>query len=254
MKPDMNSFLVMAGHGLFKDGRWTGVRDPRDIPAVEQHIIDAVRICRTAGYGVLFMSGSRTRPSDPKCLTGGVTNSEAEGMMEFLRNRNVDTDGLLILVEPLARTTLENLTWCLLAYRAALGRWPTGRIGFLTWKFKSLRVYLNSLGLGLGNRFEFFGSGEPADPENARFELLHVARMLGDDRSELVDPLERGPQFEALRQSRTHPDYQGRFYEAVLDVYVGADQSESAREACQFVNDLRSLEPGLGWRELIKPW
>ena len=146
--------LMLAGHAIYEGGRWHGGHQNED-GLYETHVRDAFRIFATEGYHALALSGGRSRPH----LANPVSNSEAQGMLEYAREAGL---GGVVLLEQFGRDSFENVLFSMLCFHKKFGEWPS-RVGAVSWKFKALRFYLIACGLRLAEgRFRFFGSGDPA--------------------------------------------------------------------------------------------
>jgi hypothetical protein len=231
--------LMLAGHAIYQDGVWHGGHQNED-RLYATHVRDAFRIFADEGYAALALSGGRSRPQ----LAEKVSNSEAEGMLEYARDAGFA--GGTVLLERFGRDSFENLFFSMLCFHEQFGEWPS-RVGAVSWKFKALRFYLIACGLRLADgRFRFFGSGDPSE-----FEEFAIASVQYDAAivrgGEIVDPLHRDAGwFGAKRMGRTprefstHADYLAR----VKQEYGHAG----------LIDQVESIAPGPQWRSFEWPW
>src|SRR3984957_10218276 len=94
--------LMLAGHAIYQDGQWHGGHQNED-RLYEQHVRDAFRIFAGEGYQSLVLSGGRSRPH----LADKVSNSEAQGMLQYARKAGLA--GEPVLLEQFGRDSFENL-------------------------------------------------------------------------------------------------------------------------------------------------
>ena len=236
--------LMLAGHAIFQDGVWHGGHQNED-RHYGQHVRDVFRIFADEGYHALALSGGRSRPH----LADRVSNSEAEGMLEYARRSGLPCDPDAILQERYGRDSFENLFFSMLAYHRRFGEWPS-RVGAVSWKFKALRFYLIACGLQLaGGRFRFYGSGDP-DSQPA-IEAFAAASVQYDAMivrgGEIVDPLHRDAEwFAAKRMGRTPREFPNNeaYLAEVKKVYGNAD----------LIDQVESVQPGPAWRDISWPW
>jgi hypothetical protein len=231
--------LMLAGHAIYQDGRWHGGHQNED-RLYETHVRDAFRIFADEGYQALVLSGGRSRPQ----LADKVSNSEAEGMWEYVRAAGLAPGG--VLLERFGRDSFENLLFSMLCFHRQFGGWPS-RVGAVSWKFKALRFYLIACGLRLGDgRFRFFGSGDPSG-----FEEFAIAGVQYDAAivrgGQIVDPLHRDAQwFAPKRLGRTPAEFatNADYLNRVKREYGHADLIEL----------VESISPGPAWRSVQWPW
>jgi hypothetical protein len=236
--------LMLAGHAIYQDGLWHGGHQNED-RLYEKHVRDALRIFAEEGYQALALSGGRSRPH----LADKVSNSEAEGMLEYARAAGLARVPDVLLLERYGRDSFENLFFSMICFHRRCGEWPS-RVGAVSWKFKALRFYLIACGLGLADgRFRFFGSGDPA--AQPAIEAFAAASVQYDGMivrgGEIVDPLHRDAQwFAAKRLGRTPREFAGNedYLRRVKQEYGSAD----------LIDLVESIEPGPAWREVIWPW
>ena len=246
--------LMLAGHAIYQDGRWHGGHQNED-QLYETHARDAFRIFVDDGYDALALSGGRSRPQ----LADKISNSEAEGMLEYARDAGLwgrrfrlPTPGEAagsVLLERYGRDSFENLFFSMLCFHRQFGEWPA-RVGAVSWKFKALRFYLIACGLRLADgRFRFFGIGDPAG--QPAIEAFAAASVQYDAMivrgGEIVDPLHRDRQWfgakrlgRTPREFKTNADYLAR----VKQEYGHAD----------LIDLVESVDPGPAWRDVKWPW
>lgn len=233
--------LMLAGHAIYQDGRWHGGYHDEE-RLYEQHVRDAFAIFRAEDYQALVLSGGRSRPH----LAGDVSNSEAEGMLEYAREAGWAKSGDSVLLEQYGRDSFENLFFSMLCFHRCFGEWPS-RVGAVSWKFKALRFYLIACGLRLAaGRFRFFGSGDPAAFEEFAIASVQYDAMIVRD-GEIVDPLHRDAQwFAAKRLARTPREFvtNATYLAHVKQEYGHAD----------LIDLVELIEPGRTWREVRWPW
>ncbi len=233
--------LMLAGHAIYQDGRWHGGHQNED-RLYEKHVRDAFRIFADEGYQALALSGGRSRPH----LADRVSNSEAEGMLEYARAAGLPCSPETVLLERYGRDSFENLFFSMLCFHRQFGAWPS-RVGAVSWKFKALRFYLIASGLRLEDgRFRFFGSGDPSG-----FEQFAIASVQYDGMivrgGEIVDPLHRDAQwFAAKRMGRTPREFA-----------TNADYLRQVKRAygeAELIDLVESIQPGPAWRDIPWPW
>ena len=240
--PPNGGLLMLAGHAIYQGGRWHGGHQNED-RLYETHVREAFRIFADEGYQTLALSGGRSRPQ----LADTVSNSEAEGMLEYARAAGLACGG--VLLERFGRDSFENLFFSMLCFHRQFGEWPS-RVGAVSWKFKALRFYLIACGLRLAQgRFRFFGSGDPAGQQ--AIEAFAAASVQYDAMivrgGEIVDPLHRDREwFGAKRLGRTPREFTGN-----ADYLRRVKQEYGHQELIDLVE---SIEPGPGWREVAWPW
>jgi len=217
-------------------GRWHGGHQNED-RLYEEHVRDAFRIYRADGYQALALSGGRSRPHLP------LTNSEAEGMLEYAHDAKLVQPDDEVLLERYGRDSFENLFFSMLAFHRRYGEWPT-RVGAVSWKFKALRFYLIACGLRL-NQFRFYGSGDPVSFEQFAIASVEYDSMIVRG-GEIIDPLQRDPQwFAAKRLGRTPNEFSASDYlEHVKQEYGHAD----------LIDQVEATQPGPAWRDISWPW
>jgi hypothetical protein len=231
--------LMLAGHAIYQGGRWHGGHQNED-QHYETHVRDAFRIFAEEGYQALALSGGCSRPQ----LADTVSNSEAEGMLEYARAAGLAGGG--VLLERFGRDSFENLFFSILCFHRQFGEWPS-RVGAVSWKFKALRFYLIACGLRLAEgRFRFFGSGDPAGFEDFAIASVQYDAMIVRG-GEIVDPLHRDAQwFAAKRLGRTPREFAGN-----ADYIRRVKQEYGHPELIDLVD---SIEPGPAWRDVKWPW
>jgi len=236
--------LMLAGHAIYQHGRWYGGFQDED-RLYETHVCDAFRIGATEGYQALVLSGGRSRPH----LASEISNSEAEGMLEYACSANLVTPDTQVLLECYGRDSFENLFFSILCFHRRFGEWPS-RVGAVSWKFKALRFYLIACGLQLTDgRFRFYGSGDPASPKGV--ESFAIASVQYDAmivrQGEIVDPLHRDAQwFAAKRRARTPAEFAGNA------AYLARVKQEYGQ--AELIDQVEALEPGPAWRHVRWPW
>ena len=244
--------VIVPGHAIFQDGRWYGgfYGDDR---FYEQHVRDGVTLHDSLDSSVIVFSGGRTRPDHEAVRSGGVTNAEGEGMLEYAKQycpalRNS-------IAETFARDSFENVLFSLLAFRHHLGEWPAS-VHLVSWPFKALRFYLIACGLGLADgRFAFHGSGdldsqsdlEIVAAENAAYDSEIVWIRRTDAR--ILDPLHRSQSFANKRLRRMPAVYESNsdYMEAVKQAYTGGP-------AGAIIETVESTGAHGRWREATWPW
>ena len=101
--------LVLAGHAIYEGGQWHGGHQNED-RLYEKHVRDAFRIFGDEGYEALALSGGRSRPE----LADQVSNSEAEGMLEYARGAGLARRPESVLLERYGRDSFENVFFSML--------------------------------------------------------------------------------------------------------------------------------------------
>jgi hypothetical protein len=236
--------LMLAGHAIYQDGRWHGGHQHED-RLYETHVRDAFRILVDEGYQALALSGGRSRPQ----LADEVSNSEAEGMLEYARVTGFRWPSDTVLLERFGRDSFENLFFSMLCFHRQFGEWPA-RVGAVSWKFKALRFYLIACGLGLAEgRFRFFGSGDPAAQQ--AIEDFAVASVRYDAmivrEGEIMDPLHRDAGwFGAKRLARMPREFRSNAE------YL--DRVKQEYGCAELIDRVESIEPGPAWRGVVWPW
>jgi len=236
--------LMLAGHAIYQGGQWQGGHQNED-RLYEKHVRDAFRIFASEGYQALALSGGRSRPQ----LAPAISNSEAEGMLEYARTAGLTHSGDTVLLERYGRDSFENLLFSILAFVRQFGEWPA-RVGAVSWKFKALRFYLIACGLRLAEgRFRFFGSGDPAGHQ--AIEDFAVASVQYDamivQGGEIVDPLHRDAAwFAAKRRTRTPREF------ASNAEYLERVKQEYGHQ--ELIDRIESTAPGPAWRTIAWPW
>ena len=141
--------LIVAGHAIYQSKEWHGGFTGED-RYYEGHVLDGLEIARSGGYEAICFSGGRTRDRDPK-FPRHVTNSEAEGMIEFAQDMGcIGSRPPHVLAECYARDSFENVFFSILCFYHHFSAWPS-RLGVVSWKFKAVRFYLIACGLRLGD-------------------------------------------------------------------------------------------------------
>jgi len=233
--------LMLAGHAIYQGGRWHGGHQNED-RLYQTHVRDAFRIFVDEGYEALALSGGRSRPH----LADKVSNSEAEGMLDYARGAGLVGPSGAVLLERYGRDSFENLFFSMLCFHRQFGEWPA-RVGAVSWKFKALRFYLIACGLRLAEgRFRFFGSGDPSGFENFAVASVQYDAMMVRN-GEIVDPLHRDRQwFGAKRLGRTPREFPSN------DDYLRRVKQEYGN--AELIGLVESIEPGPGWRDVAWPW
>jgi hypothetical protein len=233
--------LMLAGHAIYQGGRWHGGHQNED-RLYETHVRDAFRILADEGYQALALSGGRSRPQ----LADELSNSEAEGMLEYARVTGFRWPSDTVLLERYGRDSFENLFFSMLCFHRQFGEWPS-RVGAVSWKFKALRFYLIACGLRLADgRFRFFGSGDPSGFEDFAVASVEYDAMIVRN-GEIVDPLQRDAQwFRAKRMARTPSEF------ATNDDYL--QQVKQQYRHAALIDVVESIKPGPAWRNVDWPW
>lgn len=246
--------LVLAGHALYHAGQWFGLPSALDPSGVEQQVRDAFLLARSGVYDVLVLSGGRTRPDLPEVRSGYVTCSEAEGMLVFARDQGLDAGKAIVLLEPFARDSFENVFFSACACHAASGAWPS-HMGVVSCIFKAVRFYLIAAGMGLDGRFAFHGCGAPRSLLACISEVCNLSGIVrtADGSGDLGDPLQRSPAFAAKRAKRTPPDLAADYLTAVKRSYDHPLVPRQAGAVAAWIDRLEHLHPG-EWRDLTWPW
>ena len=236
--------LMLAGHAIYQGGAWHGGHQNED-RLYETHVRDAFRIFVDEGYDALALSGGRSRPR----LADRVSNSEAEGMVEYAHSAGLRWTPDSVLLERYGRDSFENLFFSMLCFHRQFGEWPA-RVGAVSWKFKALRFYLIACGLRLADgRFRFHGSGDPSgQPVIEEFAIASVqydAMIVRD--GQIVDPLHRDPQwFGAKRMRRTPSEFKTN------ESYLQRVKQEYGQ--AELIDVVESIRPGPAWRDITWPW
>jgi len=254
------SVVVVAGHGIYVDGRWYGGFQGEDDFYV-RHVKAGVSLLKDGPYDFCVLIGGATRP-ELAAETKGV--SEAKGMkMCAVDNRFFEADDGRILLEEFARDSMENLLFSILEFHRKTGNWP-GRIGVVSWNSKALRYHLIASGMQLGGRIFFHGVGDyPAQADleracaaEARFNAAIVDVTLSPPGYNIVDPLLRSPLGFAQKRwgrmpSRFAADTVGnrKYMEEVKSAYAVEDETVRT-----LLEQIENLQPGNGWRHIEWPW
>jgi len=233
--------LMLAGHAIYQGGQWHGGHQNED-RLYETHVRDAFRVFLDEGYQALALSGGRSRPH----LAAEVSNSEAEGMLEYARRTGLVWPADSVLLERYGRDSFENLFFSMLCFYRQFSEWPS-RVGAVSWKFKALRFYLIACGLRLADsRFRFFGSGDPTGFEDFAIASVEYDAMIVRH-GEIVDPLQRDPQwFGAKRLGRTPTEF------PTNEDYLNRVKQEYGR--ADLIDLIESIKPGPAWRDVHWPW
>jgi hypothetical protein len=249
------SLLILAGHAIYEHGAWHGARSAEDEPVLEAHVRRAFAIAKHLGFRALVPSGGRTRPELASVRAGRVSRSEAEGMIAFAQERELDPGAAEIVAEPYARDTFENMLFSVLAFHRRFGVWPD-TVGIVSWKFKAARTYLIAAGLRL-QRFRFFGCGDLTDPRDCAWEVVAHLKLVGDTQPgelpSLLDPLHRDREFRSKREQRTPPESVDSYLTAVKLAYDPAHRHGHGRIGA-VLDDVERLSPGQGWQQVAWPW
>src|SRR5689334_9690607 len=107
--------VIVAGHAIFQNGRWYGGY-PGEDRFYAQHIKDGVTTHKVLDSSALIFSGGNTRPDLEAVRRGEVTNSEAQGLLEYARAHLHMSDQQTVLLEPFARDSFENVFFSLLSF------------------------------------------------------------------------------------------------------------------------------------------
>jgi hypothetical protein len=256
--------LIVAGHAIYQNGTWYGGFHGEEL-IYEQHVRDGLSIFRSERYEALVFSGGHTRPKLQEVQNGFVTNTEAEGLLEFAFNHGLcagrEKD---IYVESYARDSFENILFSIMCFYHHNESWPS-RVGIVSWKFKALRFYLIACGLKLGDgKFIFFGSGdlylqktmEIAAAETAMSDSAIVWLKEGP---EIMDPLHRNiNEFQKKRLERM-PDKYGNNEDYIKAVKTAYDRNFNLVSGKQgivgkVIDDIENAIPGSSWRDYVWPW
>jgi|GEM_PF-1673211 hypothetical protein len=256
--------LIVAGHAIYQSHRWHG-GFPGEDRYYEGHVTDGLRIARSSGFAAIAFSGGRTRERT-RDWPADVTNSEAEGMIEF--GRDVGALGgapPVVLTESFARDSFENVFFSLLCFHREFRQWPS-RVGIVSWKFKAVRFYLMATALRFGDGcFMFYGSGDPhlakttetVAVANARYDSKLIQIIEG--KLEIVDPLHRDfAEFASKRLGRmpAKTDSNDDYLVAVKRAYDAEFDESSGRqgEASDLIDAVERVVPGSGWQDINWPW
>jgi len=253
--------LVVAGHAIYQRRRWYG-GFPNEDRFYEQHVRDSVAIWQDEKYTSLVFSGGHTRPQLEEVQNGTVTNSEAEGLLEFAKDANLCSEESDVILESYARDSFENFLFSIFAFYHKYRVWPS-RLGIVSWKFKALRFYVIACGLQLGNgRFVFYGSGDPnlqktleiVCAANAKYDATIVSVH---GKPTIFDPLHRDDmQFALKRLGRMPPRFKTNkeYIQEVKRVY-DPDFDDSKQGIIGDILDyIENIKPSTNWRTARWPW
>lgn len=256
--------LIVAGHAIYQNRKWYGGW-PNEERFYEQHVRDGFKIWKSENYQALVLSGGRTRPNLPEVVSGKVTNSESEGLLEFAKDAGLYTGESIVIVESFARDSFENVFFSMLRFFREFECWPS-RVGIVSWKFKALRFYLIACGLKLGDgKFIFYGSGDPdtqktieiVSAANAKYDASIVDVIKPEP--EILDPLHRDPkEFGEKRSKRMPAEFKDNtdYLKQVKTTYdkdfnPGTGEQDVVGNAIDMVEDIM---PARSWREVKWPW
>lgn len=258
--------LVVAGHAIYQRGKWYGGRFEGEDRFYEQHVLEGLRVARAEGYEAMALSGGHTRDRDPNFPSQHVTNSEGEGMLEFLAAHGLlGATPPLVLAESYARDSFENIFYSILCFYREFKQWPS-RVGVVSWKLKAVRFYLIASGLKLGDgRFFFYGSGDPISQSmmktvaaaNAKYDAS-IVRFQGKE-THIVDPLHRHPEeFGDKRVRRMRPQFanNGVYLTAVKAAYDVEFDGAAGQQGIvgETIDAVERVEPDGGWEIVLWPW
>jgi hypothetical protein len=256
--------LVVAGHAIYQRGKWHGGFAGED-RFYEEHILDGLRIGRSSGYEAIALSGGHTRDRIPSFPSQEVTNSEGEGMLEFVVSHGlVGAKPPTVFDESYAHDSFENVFFSILSYYQKFSAWPS-RVGVVSWKFKAVRFYLIACGLKLGDgKFFFYGSGDPilqttmetVAVANARYD---AAIVRGVGKLEILDPLHRhDEEFASKRIRRMRPAISTNrdYLKQVKAVYDRDFDEASGQQGVvgRLIDAIEAVRPGLDWQSIDWPW
>jgi hypothetical protein len=257
---NQGSVVITAGHAIYREGVWHGGFKGED-SFYARHVEAGIRLVEEGRYDYCILSGAPTRPAFER-ETFGI--SEAEGMQNYaIEHRLCSAQDQRILLETWARDSMENLFFGILAFRRKAGCWPS-RVGVVSWNSKGLRYHLIASGMRLGGRIVFHGEGdyptqtdlERACAAEARFNSVIVDVNCTPPAYQLIDPLLRNvSEFAQKRWARMprsfSPDAAGNkaYMEKVKSAYAANDVGIRA-----LIDQIESLEPGEGWRDIQWPW
>ncbi len=206
---------------------------------------DAFRIFADEGYHALALSGGRSRPH----LADRVSNSEAEGMLEYARRSGLPCDPDAILLERYGRDSFENLFFSMLCLPPAIRRVAVAR-GRRQLEVQSAALLSDRMWIATGRRTlpllrQRRSRGQPAIEAFAAASVQYDAMIVRG--GEIVDPLHRDAEwFAAKRMGRTPREFPNNeaYLAEVKKVYGNAD----------LIDQVESVQPGPGWRDIRWPW
>jgi hypothetical protein len=257
MKPFI---VVVAGHAIYQDGTWYGGH-PGEEHYYAHHIEAGIRLHRGLRGSMLIFSGGRSRPELKEVREGKVTNSEAEGMLEYAQSVYPGLKTKNILLESWARDSFENVFFSKLAYFKRFASWPAA-VYLVSWPWKANRFYLISCGLRIANG-RFFFRGEADLVDQGVVEMVTRANVEYEEaivkNHTIVDPLHRGDEFATKRLDRMPLEYarnNGAYIAAVKTVYDLEVLSGSSvlHPVAAAIDAVEAAVPGEDWRHIAWPW
>jgi len=264
-KQDNNGgVLIVAGHAIYQKHKWHG-GFPGEDRYYEGHVTEGLEIARSSGYKALVFSGGRTRERTPN-WPSKVTNSEAEGMIEFARELGmIGAPPPVVLSESFARDSFENVFFSILRYHREFCEWPS-RVGVVSWKFKAVRFYLMATALRLRDGcFMFYGSGDPHLAKTTEIVALANAKYdsklieITDGKVEIVDPLHRNSNEFASKRLMRMPENCDSNDDYLVTVKVAYDEHFSKSggrqgEVSDLIDVVERVVPGSDWQNVDWPW
>ena len=235
--------LILAGHAIYENGLWYGIRNEGDAQVYENHIHEAFTIADKEGYTALSLSGGHSRNRFESVKIGGVSNSEAKGMSDYALHNGLYLQSSRLILEAWARDSFENVFFSVLAFYRCFNKWPE-RIGIVSWSYKNKRFEtIVKEGLGFKD-FKFYGSG------NLRFEDAKAAIGAEKRNNDRKDPLQRTIDFLDKRIQRTPNGDNEAYISAVKAIYdVGLDkkiEKTKASTVSALVDRVESLNEAEG--------
>lgn len=249
--------IIVCGHAIWQNGQWLGGYAGQE-PYYEAHLRTAADLCQLHD-DVIVLTGGHTRPE----LAGRVTNSEAQGMRDWLLQAGSYTLTERILCEDFARDSFENLFFSMLRYYKEFSYWPA-KITVVSFPFKRIRFEAMALALQFNN-LHFYNYAPGVIPQELHLgglggEASILASMFKD--GQLVDPFLRSDAFEIKRLSRMpqleSPDFQGIACELLAKVAYDTTYTLSHGKrtgvVTQLLNQVLDTKPGLSWQTMRWPW
>lgn len=261
MTSTFTTAICLAGHAIYNRqlGRWVGGK-PGEEQIYRRHVELAGELLADSADAVLIPSGGHTRPacSEASC-------SEAEGLADFAQATGLWPDiNRRVRLETMARDSMENAFFTMLRFYQSEHSWPE-RLTVVSWAWKAERFALFALGLGIPERLDFHGAGTLADPlgrdplelmsAQVQSDLHYLTRIVkvGNGKSQVVDPLCRGAEFEQKRRERTPRDIApDKYLDAVADTYAVSDDPDDPVRCA--IRELKNIGPDDDWRTARWPW
>lgn len=172
--------LILCCHCVYHEGNIYS-EFPEDKPVYEQHLRESIRALQEGHYDVLIVSGGFTK--------GELGKSEARGMLDWAKDLNLNTAG--VLLEEYARDSFENVLFSMCRFFQEYKQFPRS-VGVCSWKSKKRRFEIIADALRLPN-YSFLGIGEKEEIDEREAKLLDIV---------IDDPLHCKPSLAYVRRKR----------------------------------------------------